>query len=252
MRPVIGHSKTLQGGHSGIQAQLTHILEEEFGAEPGLLLDSLGRIVAANDAAATLLARPKDNLAGAPFGVWAPLLDQMDLDVLQTVGGRTRAIVVRAKRIVPAMDDPYVPVLLCELPEAAVMTLTQAIGLAIVNANHSMNGAFRKFAVGRLPQVHVSHDIQAATEELIVFLVKLAGSLEPQLEVSTVAQDRDWVEIAFHLDMQSEANVLRWKDDFEHLDLPFLGMDGQACRLTFDYPHLCAVVRMPVYGWQGF
>ncbi|MBL8173391.1 MAG: hypothetical protein JNK48_01895 [Bryobacterales bacterium] len=207
----------------------------------------MGRIVAANDSAATLLARSKDALEGAPFGVWAPLLDQMDLDVVQTVGGRTRAIVVRAKRIVPALDDPYVPVLLCELPAPEATTLTQAVGLAIVNANNALHGAFRRFTVGRLPRVRVSHDIQSATEELIDFLVKLAGSLEPQLEVTTVGQGTDWVELAFYLDMQGEANVLRWKDDLDRLELPFLGVDGQACRLTFDYPHLCAVVRMPVF-----
>ena len=247
MRPTTGHSKTFGYRSSEFQGQMAHILEEEFGAQPGLLLDSLGRIVAANEAAATLLARPKDGLAGAPFGVWAPLLDQMDLDVVQTVGGRTRAIVVRAKRIVPAVDDPYVPVLLCELPEASETTLTQAVGLAIVNANQAMQGAFRRFTVGRLPQVQVSHDIQPATEELIAFLVKLAGSVEPQLEVTTVSQGRDWVEIAFHLDMDGEGNVLRWRDDFERLELPFLGVDGQACRLTFDYPHLYAVVRIPVH-----
>lgn len=247
MRPFSGHSKSVRAEHSDIQVQLAHILEEEFGPQPGLLLDSLGRIVAANEAAATLLARPKDTLAGTPFGVWAPLLDQMDLDVVQTVGGRTRAIVVRAKRIVPATDDPYVPVLLCELPEEGETTLGEAVGLAIVNANQAMHGAFRRFTVGRMPQVRVSRDVQAATEELIRFLVKLSGSLEPQLEVTMVTRGRGWVEIALHVDMEGEANVLRWKDDFEQLDLPFLGTDGRACRLTFDYPHVCAMVRMPVH-----
>lgn len=246
MRHFSGHSKTVRAEHTDFQAQLAHILEEEFGPQPGLLLDSLGRIVAANDTAATLLARTKETLAGTPFGVWAPLLDQMDLDVVQTVGGRTRAIVVRAKRMVPAVDDPYVPVLLCELPEEGETTLAEAVGLAIVNANEAMHGAFRRFTVGRMPQVKVSRDVQAATEELIRFLVKLSGSLEPQLEVTTVTRGRGWVEIALHMDMEGEANVLRWRDDVEQLDLPFLGVDGRACRLTFDYPHLCAMVRMPV------
>ncbi len=237
MRSFSGHSHSQKVGQNNFQSQLDHILEEEFAGQPGLLLDSLGRIVAAND-----------SLAGAPFGVWAPLLDQMDLDVVRTVGGCSRAIVVRARRIVPSSDDPYVPVLLRELPEPDHVMLTHAIGLAIVNANHSLKGSFRRFTVGRLPQVLVSRDIQSATEELILFLVKLAGSLEPQLDVELAAQGTDSLEIAFRIDMEAESNVLRWKDELQQIDLPFLNLDGQSCRLAFDYPHLCAIVRIPLGG----
>lgn len=221
------------------------VLAAEFGNRPGMLLDSAGKVVAANQQAAALLGRTPEQLTGTTFGVWAPALDQIELDVVKAVGNKAHATVIRALKIGLPGENGYVPVLLQELPAPRTMTLTQAVGLAFFDVNGAAGEGLLPPRVDKLPGVQVLPHARHSIGRVVQSLVELAGTGKPELTARFTGQGAGWVEIEIGINLNGDGQPDTPRELADQRPLPVCEEEERRCTISFDHPQLTARLRLP-------
>lgn len=145
-----------------------------------LTLSEQGSIVAANEQAATLLGRPSEEMVGLQFGDFAAhaAADAGELEVLAWRSGRLEPIPVAVERAASELGNSHVTLTLRPLPErqpVATLALSEALGLAIADANPFLPRHSFELCVSRWPDVRVAASLRQVAGGWISFLAEVAA-----------------------------------------------------------------------------
>lgn len=177
-----------------------------------LTLSEQGSIVAANEQAAVLLGRPSEEMVGLQFGDFAgtTVAGAGELEILAWHRGRLEPIPVCVERVPSELGNSYVTLSLRPLPGQPVpsLALSEALGLAIADANSFLPRRSFELCVSRWPDVRVAASLRQIAGGWISFLSEVAAGVRANLHVEAlVDKDAEHLEIWLRLELRQQRRM---------------------------------------------
>lgn len=228
------------------------LLRDLVGTRPALLLDGAGSIAAITEKGASLLGKTRDCLLGRPFGGWVPAVESTHLELIRVADGHVETTLVRARRLLPVSNDPYVAVLLEEVPYGDAQPLSEAMSHVITGSAAALTSPRLELHLGPWPDVRVTPQVRRTLGAWLNFVTGIAGETEAELLIHSAREGEGWFLTEFRL-RQFEPDHSNCADEAAELQARRQLEDaGGDVRIEYSYPFISVDLRLPVARQAAF
>ncbi len=219
----------------------TEWLVSRFGECAGIVLDSHGVIVAANEGAAVLLGRPPAELESRSFGVLTPVSRRVELDIV-TLKGRKRGRISAC--ILPHEPNDEFTYVRLERVEPAYRNLPELVMEAVADANQ-VRPCPPIHGLERVAEAFVRAESRQILADWLVFLIDLAGSPAAGITLRCQPHGRT-VELQFNLRQSAIMAAGEPSLPFPERSAGLLEEIGGEFRVIAEYPETSVQLTLPV------
>lgn len=222
------------------------LLRDLVGNRAALLLDGAGCIASITEKGATLLGKPRDCLLGRPFGGWVPAVESTHLELIRIAEGQVETTLVRARRVLPISNDPYVAVLLEEVPYGDAQPLAEAMSHVITSSAAALSSPALELNLGPWPAIRVTPQVRRTLGAWLVFVAGVAGVTEAELLIHSAEEGEGWFVTEFRLRQLEPDSAMQSDDEAELKARRLLDEAGGDVHIEYGYPVISVDLRLPV------